>query len=161
MAPLPGRVVRFLCCVSKKTSTFEDLQMCPIHLEPSGRATLNTYHRLSQSDQDSLNTAASGNLMMRNIQEALTTIENKARVRTCRNKPQVSSSSGTLTQIDAITALTKQVEALEYHYASMREAYNRNQEAPIQLMQTQMGRLDKAFQDRRLGVLPSDTETYP
>ncbi|GJX61126.1 retrovirus-related pol polyprotein from transposon TNT 1-94 [Tanacetum coccineum] len=49
-----------------------------------------------------------GNLMMRNTQEALTTIENKARVRTCRNKPQVLSSGGTSTQIDAITALTKQ-----------------------------------------------------
>ncbi|GJS30824.1 hypothetical protein Tco_0491444 [Tanacetum coccineum] len=133
MAPLPGRVVRFLRYVSK----------------------------LSQSDQDSLNTAAGGNLMMRNIQEALTTIENKASVQTCRNKPQVSSSGGTSTQIDAITALTKQVEALEYHFASMRETYDQNQEAAIKLMQTQMGRLDKAFQERPLGVLPSDNKTYP
>ncbi|GKB62187.1 hypothetical protein Tco_0918373 [Tanacetum coccineum] len=96
--------------------------------------------------------------MMRNIQEALTTIENKARVRTCRNKPQVSSSGGTSTQIDAITALTKQVEAL---ISSMQEAYNQNQEALIQLMQTQMGQLEEAFQERQLGMLPSDTETYP
>ncbi|GJS47309.1 reverse transcriptase domain-containing protein [Tanacetum coccineum] len=36
------------------------------------------YNGLCQSDQDSLNTAAGGNLMMRNTQEALTTIENKA-----------------------------------------------------------------------------------
>ncbi|GKB66895.1 hypothetical protein Tco_0928307 [Tanacetum coccineum] len=50
--------------------------------------------------------------MMKNIQEALTTIENKARVQTCRNKPQVSSSVGSSIQNDAITALTKQVEAL-------------------------------------------------
>ncbi|GKA97626.1 reverse transcriptase domain-containing protein [Tanacetum coccineum] len=35
---------------------------------------------LSQSDQDSLNTATAGNLMMINIQEALTTIENKAKL---------------------------------------------------------------------------------
>ncbi|GKD05610.1 hypothetical protein Tco_1180584 [Tanacetum coccineum] len=62
-----------------------------------------------------------GNLMTRNTQEAFTTIENKAKVRTCRNKPQVSSSGGTSTQIDAITALTKQVEALEYHIASIYE----------------------------------------
>ncbi|GKA04333.1 hypothetical protein Tco_0677114 [Tanacetum coccineum] len=72
-----------------------------------------------------------GNLMTRNTQEALTIIENKARVRTCRNKPQVSSGGGTSTQIDAITALTKQVEALEYHFASMRETYNQNQEATV------------------------------
>ncbi|GKB12161.1 hypothetical protein Tco_0846084 [Tanacetum coccineum] len=43
----------------------------------------------------------------------------------------------------------------------MQEAYNRNQEALIQLMQTQMGQLEEAFQERQLGVLPSDTETYP
>ncbi|GJX34043.1 hypothetical protein Tco_0245600 [Tanacetum coccineum] len=75
------------------------------------------------------------------------------------NKPQVLSSGGTSTQIDAITALTKQVEALKYHIASMRETYDQNQEAPIQLMQ--MGQLEEAFQERPLGVLPSDTETYP
>ncbi|GJX11051.1 RNA-directed DNA polymerase, eukaryota, reverse transcriptase zinc-binding domain protein [Tanacetum coccineum] len=119
------------------------------------------YNGLSQSDQHSLNTTAVGNLMMRNIQEALTTIENKARVRTCRNKPQVSSSVGSSIQNDAITALTKQVKALVHHISSMQEAYNRNQEAPIQLMQTQMGQLDETFQERPLCVIPSDTETCP
>ncbi|GKD81852.1 hypothetical protein Tco_1348691 [Tanacetum coccineum] len=58
------------------------------------------------------------------------------------NKPQVSSSGGSSIQNDAITALT-------------------NQEAPIQLMQTQIGQLEETFQERPLGVLPSDTETYP
>ncbi|GKC66893.1 reverse transcriptase domain-containing protein, partial [Tanacetum coccineum] len=96
------------------------------------------YNGLCQSDQDSLNTAAGGNLMIRNIQEALTTIENKAKIRTCRNKPHDSSSGCTSTQIDAITVLTKQVEALEYHFASMRETYDQNQEAAVQLMQNQM-----------------------
>ncbi|GKC92653.1 reverse transcriptase domain-containing protein [Tanacetum coccineum] len=38
------------------------------------------YNGLSQSDQDFLNTAASGNLMSKNTQEALTIIENKAKV---------------------------------------------------------------------------------
>ncbi|GJY65262.1 hypothetical protein Tco_0467500 [Tanacetum coccineum] len=100
--------------------------------------------------QDSLNSAAGGNLMTRNTQEAFTTIENKTKVQTCRNKPQVSSSGGTSTQIDAITALTKQVEALEYHIASMRETYDQNQETPIQLMQNQMVQLEEAFQERSL-----------
>ncbi|GJZ10586.1 reverse transcriptase domain-containing protein [Tanacetum coccineum] len=116
------------------------------------------YNGLSQSDQDSLNTAAGGNLMMRNIQEALTTIENKARVRTCRNKPQVSSSGGIANQNDAITALTKQVEAL---ISSMQKAYNQNQEASIKLMQNQMGQMEETFQERPSCVPPSDTETYP
>ncbi|GKA35225.1 hypothetical protein Tco_0721716 [Tanacetum coccineum] len=48
----------------------------------------------------------------------------------------------------AITALTKQVEDLVHHISSMQEAYNQNQEAPIQLMQTQMGQLEEAFQER-------------
>ncbi|GKC00687.1 reverse transcriptase domain-containing protein [Tanacetum coccineum] len=104
---------------------------------------------------------AGGNLMMRNIQEALTTIENKARVRTCRNKPQVSSSGGTSTQIDAITALTKQVEALEYHFASMRETYDQNQEAAFQLIQNQMSQIAEDLQESPLGVLPRNTVTDP
>ncbi|GKC66575.1 reverse transcriptase domain-containing protein, partial [Tanacetum coccineum] len=121
---------------------FKDLlRKCPHH----GFSLLHQidffYNGLCQSDQDSLNTAAGGNLMTRNTQDALTIIENKARVRTCRNKSQVSSSGGTSTQIDAITALTKQVEALEYHFASMRETYDQNQEAAVQLMQNQMGQM--------------------
>ncbi|GKA57349.1 reverse transcriptase domain-containing protein [Tanacetum coccineum] len=104
---------------------FKDLlRKCPHH----GFSLLHQidffYNGLSQSDQDSLNTAAGGNLMMRNIQEALTTIENKARLRTCRNKPQVSSSG---------------------------ETYDRNQEAPIQLMQNQMGQMTEDSQERPLG----------
>ncbi|GKD02138.1 hypothetical protein Tco_1177112 [Tanacetum coccineum] len=92
-----------------------------------------------------------GNLMSKNTQKALTIIENKAKVRTCRNKPQVSSSGGSSIQNDAITAFTKQVEAL---ISSMQEAYNRNQEA-------QMGQIAEAFQERPSCVPPSDTETYP
>ncbi|GJR13197.1 uncharacterized mitochondrial protein-like protein [Tanacetum coccineum] len=78
---------------------FKDLlRKCPHH----GFSLLHQidffYNGLCQSDQDSLNTAAGGNLMTRNIQDALTTIENKASVQTCRNTPQVSSSGGTSTQ---------------------------------------------------------------
>ncbi|GJX91176.1 hypothetical protein Tco_0344502 [Tanacetum coccineum] len=89
------------------------------------------YNGLSQSDQDSLNSAA------------------------------VSSSSGSSTQIDAITALTKQVEALGNYIGSMQETNNRNQEATIQLMQNQMGQMVEAFQERPLGVLPSNTKMNP
>ncbi|GJX25104.1 hypothetical protein Tco_0231400 [Tanacetum coccineum] len=64
-------------------------------------------------------------------------------------------------QIDAIAALTKQVEALGYHIASMQETNNRNQEATIQLMQNQMGQMAEAFQERPLCLLPSNTKTKP
>ncbi|GJR60466.1 reverse transcriptase domain-containing protein [Tanacetum coccineum] len=103
---------------------------------------------------------AGGNLMTRNTQDALTIIANKARVRSYRNKPQVSSSGGTSTQIDAIIALTKQVEALEYHFACMRETYNQNQEAAVQLMQHQMDQM-AYFQERPLGEFSSNTRTNP
>ncbi|GJR92611.1 reverse transcriptase domain-containing protein [Tanacetum coccineum] len=138
---------------------FKDLlRKCPHH----GFSLLHQidffYNGLCQSDQDSLNTAAGRNLMMRNIQEALTTIENKARVQTCRNKPHDSSSGCTSTQIDAITILTKQVEALKYHFASMRETYDQNQEAAVQLMQNQMGQIVKVFQERPSCMLPINTD---
>ncbi|GJY69156.1 hypothetical protein Tco_0472138 [Tanacetum coccineum] len=99
------------------------------------------------------------NLMSKNTQEALTIIENKAKDRTCRNKPQVLSNGGTSTQIDAIAALTKQVEALGYHIASMQETYDHNQEAAIQLMQNQMGQMAKAFQERPSCVPPSNIKS--
>ncbi|GJW23442.1 hypothetical protein Tco_0034064 [Tanacetum coccineum] len=99
--------------------------------------------------------------MSKNTQEALTIIENKAKVRTFRNKPSFSSKGGTSTQIEATAALTKKVEALGYHIASMQETYDRNQEVAIQLMQNQMGQMAEAFQERPLGVLSSNTKTNP
>nr|GEX44145.1 reverse transcriptase domain-containing protein [Tanacetum cinerariifolium] len=66
------------------------------------------YNGLSQSDQDSLNSTTGGNFLTRNTQEALTIIENKSKVLTSRNKPQVSSASGGSSQDAAIIALTKQ-----------------------------------------------------
>ncbi|GJX06539.1 reverse transcriptase domain-containing protein [Tanacetum coccineum] len=70
------------------------------------------YNSLNQYEQDSLNSAANGNFLTKNTQEALTIIENKSKVQTSRNKPQVASASGSSTQDAHVTALTKQVEAL-------------------------------------------------
>ncbi|GKD05374.1 reverse transcriptase domain-containing protein [Tanacetum coccineum] len=55
---------------------------------------------------------ANGNFLTKNTQEALTIIENKSKVQTSRNKPQVLCAIGSSTQDAAIIALTKQVEAL-------------------------------------------------
>ncbi|GJS21870.1 hypothetical protein Tco_0450502 [Tanacetum coccineum] len=137
------------------------LILFPFSLKGAAESWLENEPSNSITTWDDLVSNGVDNLMMRNTQETLTTIENKARVRTCRNKPQVSSSGGTSTQIDAITALTKQVEALEYHFASMRETYDHNQEVVIQLMQNQMGQMHESFQERPLGVLPSNTVKDP
>nr|GFA20285.1 reverse transcriptase domain-containing protein [Tanacetum cinerariifolium] len=48
------------------------------------------YNALTQSNQDSLNAAAGGNLLNRTPRDALTIIENKSKVRTSRNKLIVS-----------------------------------------------------------------------
>ncbi|GKC31535.1 hypothetical protein Tco_1038829 [Tanacetum coccineum] len=48
------------------------------------------YNGLNPSDQDSLNSAASGNLLERSAQDVLKIIENKSKVRNSRNKPIVS-----------------------------------------------------------------------
>jgi hypothetical protein len=49
------------------------------------------YNALMQIDQDSLNTAAGGNIFYRTPKDILTIIENKSKVRTAQNKPVVSS----------------------------------------------------------------------
>ncbi|GJY72606.1 hypothetical protein Tco_0476309 [Tanacetum coccineum] len=51
------------------------------------------YNALTQSDQDSLNAAAGGNILNRTPRDALTIIENKSKVRISRNKPIVSKVS--------------------------------------------------------------------
>ncbi|GJU53631.1 reverse transcriptase domain-containing protein [Tanacetum coccineum] len=48
------------------------------------------YNGLNPSDQDSLNSAAGGNLLERSAQDVLKIIDNKSKVRNSRNKPIVS-----------------------------------------------------------------------
>ncbi|GKE53515.1 hypothetical protein Tco_1488671 [Tanacetum coccineum] len=74
------------------------------------------YNALTQSDQDSLNAAASGNLLNRTPRDALTIIENKSKVRTSRNKLVVlkvsATTSSTPSYLPKITALTDAVKAM-------------------------------------------------
>ncbi|GKA28269.1 reverse transcriptase domain-containing protein [Tanacetum coccineum] len=104
---------RFSEIFSKAWDRFKDLiNKCP-HFGFSPHHQIDTfYNSLNKSEQDSLNSAANGNFLTKNTQEALTIIENKSKVQTSRNKPQVSNASGSSTQDAAIAALTKQVEAL-------------------------------------------------
>ncbi|GJS16453.1 hypothetical protein Tco_0410925 [Tanacetum coccineum] len=50
------------------------------------------YNGLNPSDQDSLNSAADGNLLERSAQDVLKIIENKSEVCTSRNKPIISQA---------------------------------------------------------------------
>ncbi|GKC30586.1 reverse transcriptase domain-containing protein [Tanacetum coccineum] len=74
------------------------------------------YNGLNPSDQDSLNSAAGGNLLERSAQDVLKIIENKSKVRNSRNKPivsQVKASNVDSSEIasvvtSAMTAMFKQ-----------------------------------------------------
>ncbi|GKD89805.1 reverse transcriptase domain-containing protein [Tanacetum coccineum] len=86
------------------------------------------YNALTQSDQDSLNAAADGNLLNRTPRDALTIIENKSKVRTSRNKPVVSKISGTTTSstpayLPEIIALTDAVKAMLLHVKTLSPAH--------------------------------------
>ncbi|GJZ89425.1 reverse transcriptase domain-containing protein [Tanacetum coccineum] len=87
---------RFDETFSEAWDRFKDLlRTCPHHgfLELHQIDTF--YNALTQSDQDSLNAAASGNLLNRTPRDALTIIENKLKVRISQNKPIVSKVSTT------------------------------------------------------------------
>nr|GEV40390.1 reverse transcriptase domain-containing protein [Tanacetum cinerariifolium] len=91
------------------------LRKCPHHGFLKLHQIDTFYNALTQSDQDSLNAAASGNLLNRTPRDALTIIENKSKVRTLRNKPVVSkvntspSSSSPSLDIIALTDIVKEL----------------------------------------------------
>nr|GEV22241.1 reverse transcriptase domain-containing protein [Tanacetum cinerariifolium] len=67
------------------------------------------YNALNPTDQDSLNSATGGNLLERRIQDVLTIIENKSKVRNSRNKsvvPQIKSSDANSNSSSEIAKLT-------------------------------------------------------
>nr|GEX82218.1 hypothetical protein [Tanacetum cinerariifolium] len=101
---------------SEACDRFKDLlRECPHHgfLELYQIDTF--YNSLTQSDQDSLNAAAGGNLLNRTPRDALTIIENKSKVHTSRNKLVVSKVNTTTTSSSPsldIIALTDIVKEL-------------------------------------------------
>nr|GFB09213.1 reverse transcriptase domain-containing protein [Tanacetum cinerariifolium] len=73
------------------------------------------FNALTQSDQDSLNAAAGGNLLNRTHRDALMIIENKSKVRISRNKmivSKVSTTTSSLYPSSNVTAPTEIVKEL-------------------------------------------------
>ncbi|GKD26337.1 reverse transcriptase domain-containing protein [Tanacetum coccineum] len=95
---------------------FKDLlRKCPHHCFSELHQIDTFYNALTQSDQDSLNAAAGGNLWNRTPRDALTIIENKSKVRISRNKPIVSKVRTTTSSPSPspdVTALTEIVKEL-------------------------------------------------
>ncbi|GKB59297.1 reverse transcriptase domain-containing protein [Tanacetum coccineum] len=87
------------------------LRACPHHGFTELHQLDTFYNALNPADQDSLNSAAGGNLLERRIQDVLRIIENKSKVRNSRNKSivsQVKSSDGNSSSSD-IAKLTHAV----------------------------------------------------
>ncbi|GJU04205.1 integrase, catalytic region, zinc finger, CCHC-type containing protein [Tanacetum coccineum] len=100
---------------SEAWDRFKDLRKYPHHGFSKLDQIDTFYNALTQSDQDSLNAAAGGNLLNRTPQDALMIIENKSKVRTSLNKPIVSkvstttSSSSPSPDVIALTAIVKEL----------------------------------------------------
>ncbi|GJY43419.1 reverse transcriptase domain-containing protein [Tanacetum coccineum] len=105
---------------SEAWDRFKDLlRACPHHGFTELHQLDTFYNGLNPSDQDSLNSAAGGNLLERSTQDALKIIENKSRVRNSRNKPIVSQvkasnvdSSEMAKLTDAVTQVTNVVATM-------------------------------------------------
>ncbi|GJS80476.1 retrovirus-related pol polyprotein from transposon TNT 1-94 [Tanacetum coccineum] len=120
---------------------FEEINMNPNNVQgppPAGpnilASDLRPMEELLQAPTDGVGDAivvppAGGNFLTRNTQEALTIIENKSKVRTLRNKRQASSASDSSSQNDAITTLSRQVEALSKQISSMNKLVHAIQES--------------------------------
>ncbi|GKA48711.1 reverse transcriptase domain-containing protein [Tanacetum coccineum] len=95
---------------------FKDLlRACPHHGFTELHQLDTFYNSLNPTDQDSLNSAAGGNLLEKSTQDALKIIKNKSKVRTSRNKPvvaKVSTNTSTSGLSPDVAALTDAVKAL-------------------------------------------------
>ncbi|GJZ47242.1 reverse transcriptase domain-containing protein [Tanacetum coccineum] len=88
------------------------LHACPHHGFTELHQLDTFYNALNPADQDSLNSAAGGNLLERSTQDVLTIIENKSKVRNSRNKSivsQVKSSDVNSSSSSDIAKLTHAV----------------------------------------------------
>nr|GEV21178.1 reverse transcriptase domain-containing protein [Tanacetum cinerariifolium] len=107
---------RFDETFSEAWDRFNDLlRKCPHHGFSELHQIDTFYNSLTQSDQDSLNAAASGNLLNRTPRDALTIIENKSKVCISQNKlvvSKVNTTSSFSSPSLNITALTDIVKEL-------------------------------------------------
>nr|GEV25879.1 retrotransposon ribonuclease H [Tanacetum cinerariifolium] len=88
------------------------LRACPHHGFTELHQLDTFYNALNPIDQDSLNSAAGGNLLERRTQDVLTIIKNKSKVRNSRNKSivsQVKSSDANSSSSSEIAKLTHAV----------------------------------------------------
>ncbi|GJT19266.1 hypothetical protein Tco_0877972 [Tanacetum coccineum] len=112
---IPQRFDESFC---ESCDRFKDLLCACPHYGFTELHQLDTfYNALTPTDQDSLNAAASGNLLTKTPRDALTIIENKSKVRNSWNKPVVSkvstnAPSSSTSHFPEIAALADAVNAM-------------------------------------------------
>nr|GEU81569.1 reverse transcriptase domain-containing protein [Tanacetum cinerariifolium] len=128
------------------------LRACPHHGFTELHQLDTFYNALTPTDQDSLNAAASGNLLNKTPRDALIIIENKLKVRNSRNKPVVTKVSTnapssstphfprTVTLADAVKAMLLQKSSPPVNYNQGNIGYRpqsvANQVRPLGFAQT-------------------------
>ncbi|GKF48289.1 hypothetical protein Tco_0141540 [Tanacetum coccineum] len=89
------------------------LRACPHHGFTELTQVDTFYNGLNENEQDSLNTAAGGNLLSKTTREALNIIENKSKVRYSRNRSNASRMNATSSKTDErIDKLADQLSTL-------------------------------------------------
>ncbi|GJV13302.1 reverse transcriptase domain-containing protein [Tanacetum coccineum] len=95
---------------SEAWDRFKDLLLaCPHHGFTELHQLDTFYNGLNPSDQDSLNSAAGGNLLARSAQDVLKIIKNKSKIRHSRNKPIVSQVKASNVDSSKMAKLTDAV----------------------------------------------------
>ncbi|GKA12724.1 hypothetical protein Tco_0692270 [Tanacetum coccineum] len=99
------------------------LRACPHHGFKELHKLDTFYDALTPTDQDSLNAAASGNLLTKTPRDALTIIKNKSKVHNSRNKPIISkvnmnAPSSSTPHSPKIAALVDAVKAMLHQKSS-------------------------------------------
>nr|GEX43435.1 hypothetical protein [Tanacetum cinerariifolium] len=100
------------------------LGACPHHGFTELHQLDTFYNTLNPADQDSLNSAAGGNLLERRAQDVLTIIENKSKVRNSRNKSIVSQVKSSDANSSSSSEIAKLTHALNQQASAVTTAMN-------------------------------------
>ncbi|GJT52832.1 reverse transcriptase domain-containing protein [Tanacetum coccineum] len=98
------------------------LRACPHHGFTELHQLDTFYNALNPTDQDSLNSAARGNLLERSTQDVLTIIENKSKVRNSRNKSNVSQVKSSDVNSSSSSEIAKFTHAVNQQTSAMTTA---------------------------------------
>ncbi|GKB54582.1 hypothetical protein Tco_0905335 [Tanacetum coccineum] len=117
---LPFSIEQFEKTFSEAYDRFKDLlRACPHHGFTKLHQLDTFYNDLNPTDQDYLNAASDGNLLIKTPRDDLTIIENKSKVRNSRNKLVVSKVSANTSSTTAcpseMVAFTDAVNAMLRH----------------------------------------------